>query len=108
MKKSTQQQRHLAITARRALAGTALGLLWLASAPGLARAQYALTPLDVPGSAATYADGNSVHRIVGEFDDEDGTHGFVLKRGEFTRFDAPGAQGYTSINGVNASGEVAG
>src|SRR5262245_62826950 len=108
MKNSIQRQRHLAITTRRALAGTALGLLWLLSAPGLASAQYAFTQLDVPGSVATYADGNSVHRIVGEFDDADGTHGFVMNRGEFTQFDAPGAQDYTSINGINASGERAG
>jgi probable HAF family extracellular repeat protein len=108
MKKSIQQQRHLEITTRRALAGTTLGLLWLLSAPGLASAQYAITQLDVPGSSATYADGNSVHRVVGEFDDEDGTHGFVMNGGEFTPFDVPGAQGYTSINGINASGERAG
>jgi hypothetical protein len=108
MKKSIQRQRHLAITTRRALAGTALGLLWLLSAPGLASAQFAITQLDVPGWVATYADGNSVHRVVGEFDDEDGTHGFVMNRGEFTQFDVPGAQGYTSINGINASGERAG
>src|SRR5262249_290993 len=57
MRKSIRQQRHLAITTRRALAGSALGLLWLLSAPGLASAQYALTQLDVPGSVATYADG---------------------------------------------------
>jgi len=107
MKKSIQQW-HLAMAARRRLTGVALGLLWLVNAPGLASAQYAFTQLDVPESVATYADGNGVRRIVGEFDDEDGTHGFVLKKGEFARFDVPGAEGYTSINGINASGERAG
>ena len=109
MRKSIQQQRHLPATARRTLAGLALGLLWLGSAPGLARAQYAYAPIDVPGSVATYADGNSVHLVVGEFDDADGTHGFLWRRGEFTQFfDVPGADGYTSINGINASGDRAG
>src|SRR5262249_32862294 len=108
MRKSIRRQRHLPATARRTLAGLALGLLWLGSAPGLARAQYAYTPIDVPGAVATYADGNSVHLVVGEFDDADGPHGFVWKRGEFTQFDVPGADGYTSINGINASGERAG
>jgi uncharacterized membrane protein len=109
MKKTMQQrQGYLAITTRRKLARFALSLLWLASAPGLARAQFAFTQLDVPGSVLTYADGNSVHRVVGEFDDEDGTHGFVLRRGEYKKFDVPGSEGYTSINGINATGDRAG
>jgi hypothetical protein len=64
----------------------------------------------MPGAAATYADGNSVGRIVGEFDDEEGnTHGFIRSRGgKFTQFDVPGSVGWTSINGVNASGEMSG
>ena len=110
MKKTMEQrQGHLAITTRRKLARFALSLVWLASAPGLARAQFAFTQLDMPGSVATYADGNGVHRVVGEFDDAEGiTHGFVYRRGEFTQFDVPGSDGWTSINGTNASGDRAG
>src|SRR5437867_4249014 len=41
--------------------------------------------------------------------EEDGnTHGFVLGRGTFTQFDAPGADSYTSVNGINAKGERSG
>jgi uncharacterized membrane protein len=109
MKKTIQQRRRVAITARRALASITLGLIWVVSAPGMARAQYAFTQIDVPGGVATYANGNVMHRVVGEFDDADGnTHGFVLRRGEFTQFDVPGADGYTSINGVNLRGQRAG
>src|SRR3954453_12182149 len=91
----------------RTLAAVALGLLL--GVPGAARAQYVFTPIDVPGAAATYANGDSTHEIVGEFDDEDGnTHGFVLSKGVFTQFDVPGANGYTSVNGINAIGERSG
>ena len=108
MKKTIRQQRHLASATGR-LAGMALGLLALLGAPGMARAQYAFTRIDVPGAVATYADGNVTHRVVGEFDDADGnTHGFVMRNGEFTQFDVPGADGYTSINGINGSGDRAG
>ena len=52
-----------------------------------------LYSIDVPGAAATYADGNSTHEIAGEFDDEDGnTHGFVLSKGVFHRVDVPNAK----------------
>jgi probable HAF family extracellular repeat protein len=89
------------------VAAAALGLL--ASVPGAARAQYVFAPIDVPGAAATYANGNSTNEIVGEFDDQDGnTHGFVLRRGVFTQVDVPAADGYTSVNGVNAKGERSG
>ena len=76
MTKRIRQRRHPG-SARRTLAGIALGLLWLVSAPGAARAQFAFTTIDVPDSSATYANGNGVRRIVGEYEDEDGTHGFV-------------------------------
>ena len=108
--KAVQQRQHPATMVRRALAGIALGLLAQAGVPATARAQYAFTTLDMPGAEATYADGNSVGRIVGEFDDADGnTHGFIRSRGgKFTQFDVPGSVGWTSINGVNASGEMSG
>jgi len=89
------------------LGAVALGLLL--GVPGLARAQYVFTRIDVPEATATYANGNSTHAIAGESDDEDGnTHGFVLSKGTFTQFDAPDADGYTSVNGINAKGERSG
>jgi len=69
--KTVQQRQHAVTAVGRALAGIALGLLAQAGVPATARAQYAFTTLDVPGAEATYADGNSVGRIVGEFDDAD-------------------------------------
>jgi hypothetical protein len=63
----------------KAIAVVVFGLLL--SVPGLAQAQYSFTTIDVPGSKATAANGNSMHEIVGEFDDADGnTHGFVLNK----------------------------
>jgi probable HAF family extracellular repeat protein len=98
----------MALTIPRTLAGVALGLLWLAGLPGAASAQYYhLTPIEVPGAINTLANGLSTHAIVGEFEDDEGTHGFVLEKGVFTRFDVPGAS-FTSVNGVNASGDLVG
>src|SRR5262245_48088488 len=110
MKTKIQQRGCLVMmTTLRTLPAVALGLLLLLGVPGLARAQYDFITIDVPEAVATYANGNSTHEIVGEFDDEDGnTHGFVLSKGTFTQFDAPGADGYTSVNGINANGERAG
>ena len=96
-----------AIAAAKAVVAAALGLLLGAAAP--ASAEYAFTQIDAPEAKATYANGNTLHRIVGEYDDEDGnTHGFVLQKGVFSRFDAPGADGYTSINGINGDGQRSG
>jgi len=108
--KTVRRQRQFTVGTRRALAGMALALLAQVAAPGAARAQYAFTTLDMPGAVATYADGNSSTRIVGEFDDADGvTHGFVRTAGGvFKQYDVPGSEGWTSINGINASGERSG
>jgi probable HAF family extracellular repeat protein len=83
-----------------------LGLLLGMSGP--ANAQYRFTTYDVPGSSRTAVNGNSPHAIAGEFDDADGTHGFVLSNGAFTEIDVPDAAGVTSVNGINAKGELAG
>ena len=89
-----------------------LGLLL--SVPGLARAQYIFKPIDVPGALWTGATGNSTHEIVGEFavgEDVDNAvlHGFVLNKGVFTTVDVTelGAL-QTSVNGINASGQLEG
>jgi probable HAF family extracellular repeat protein len=101
----------------KSLAAVGFGLLL--SIPGLAQAQYTFYPIDVPGATRTAANGNSTNKIVGEFDDEKGTHcfvfnegvftqnGFVLNKGDFTQIDAPGADA-TVVSGVNALGQLAG
>ena len=88
------------------LAAVVLGLVL--SIPGLAKAQFDFTTIDVPGSTSTAANGNSTHEIAGEYDDADGnTHGFVLSKGVFTTIDVPGAVS-TSVNGISANGQLAG
>ena len=109
MKRKIQQRGRLMMMTLRTLPALALGLLLLLGGPERARAQYVFTPIDVPEATATFADGNSTHKIVGEFNDADGiTHGFVLSEGGFKPFDVPGADGYTSINGINAKGDRSG
>jgi uncharacterized membrane protein len=84
--------------------------------PGLARAQFNLTTLDVPfpNSGNTNINGVTTNNaMVGQFDqfDNDGnyitTHGFVYSKGQFTQIDAPGAQ-YTSANGISPNGDITG
>jgi uncharacterized membrane protein len=73
-----------------------------------ASAQYVFTTLNVPGSAATAASGNSTHAVVGQFDDIfGGTHGFILDKGMYVQFDVPGVP-TTTLNFINASGQLAG
>jgi probable HAF family extracellular repeat protein len=108
MTKTIQHRRHGAITTPATLAGMALGL-GLLGASGPARAQYAYKQINVPGALSTYADGNTMRRVVGEFEDENHDwHGFVQTDGVFEQFDVPGAEGYTSVNGVNLRGQRAG
>jgi hypothetical protein len=54
---------------RKTVAAVVLGLLL--SVPGLARAQYRYTTIDVKGAIGTAANGNSLFEIVGGFDDKD-------------------------------------
>jgi probable HAF family extracellular repeat protein len=89
------------------LATVALGLLL--GVPGPVKAQFNFTTIDVPGSTRTAVNGNSTNAIVGEFDDATGdTHGFVLSRAGFFQIDHPDADGFTTVNGINANGELAG
>jgi uncharacterized membrane protein len=91
---------------QRILAAVALSLFL--GFPGRVKAQYNFTTYDGPGSTRTNANGNSTHEIVGEFDDADGnTHGFVLSHDVYTQIDVPGAW-FTTVNGVNANGDVVG
>ena len=59
------------------------------SIPGLAKAQFDFTTIDVPGSTSTAANGNSTHEIAGEYVVDGNTHGFVLNKGVFTTIDFP-------------------
>lgn len=109
MKTQIRQQWHVSIRTLRTFPALMLGMLVLCSAPGLARAQYDFTTIDIPGATATFANGDSSHAIAGEFDDADGnTHGFVLNKRDFSQIDNPNAEGYTSVNGINARGDIAG
>jgi hypothetical protein len=89
----------------KSLAAAAFGLLL--SVPGLAQAQYSFSKIDVPGATRTAANGNSTNEIVGEYDTDGKTHGFLFNEGAFTTFDAPGADA-TVVSGVNALGQLVG
>ena len=94
------------------LMAIALGLLL--GLPGVARADVAFnfTTIDVPGADSTAANANSPNAIAGEYDDAGGiTHGFILRRGVFTTFNASAPSDVVSstiINGINAPGQLAG
>ena len=88
----------------------AMTLALILAVPGLAKAEYLFTSIDVPGATRTSANGNGTRSIVGDFDDPNGqTHGFVLSKGVFTQIDidVPGAIS-TSVNGVNGKGQLVG
>ena len=87
------------------------------SIPGLVRAQYSFSTIDVPvaGAKAREINGNSTHEIVGEFEDASGIiHGFILEKRAFTTIDVPGTVSpngkvaFTSLNGLNAQGRFVG
>jgi len=88
------------------LASAAFGLLL--GTPCVADAQqYAFTQIDVPGATETAVNGNSNTAVVGQFDDANGTHGFILRKGTFTTVDIPKASN-TRLNGINAAGSFTG
>jgi len=64
--------------------------------------------IDYPGALATRALGiNAQGVVVGSFDDNEDTHGFVLENGTFKTIDVPGGSS-TQIKCINARGEVVG
>ena len=64
--------------------------------------------LDVPGAMLTRPiDVNNFGVIVGRFDDQNGTHGFVYQGGSFTAIDFPSAE-LTVAMGINDSGDIVG
>ena len=86
-----------------------LAIVGICLAPGLTQAQYRFITIDVPGATATEANGNSTRAIAGDFTDaNENLHGFVLDHGTFTTLDVSGAVGGTTINGINAPGQLAG
>jgi hypothetical protein len=91
------------------LAAMVFGSLLSISQAAHAQNKYDFITIDVTGEEVTRtaANGNSTHEIVGEFDDKDGTHGFVLNKGVFTTIDFPNAS-VTLLNGINASGQLMG
>lgn len=96
------------------LTGSCLGLLLL-SASGFAQT-YHLTPVDVPCSGCpggiarlTNPQGiNPAGDIVGTYKDEtNAQHGFLLRDGQFTRLDFPGAVA-TVAKGISPGGVIVG
>ena len=73
----------------------------------LEQAPYTLEEIVIPGATEASANANSTHEVAGDFTDNDGTHGFVLRKGVFTTVDFP-VVAFTQINGINASGRFAG
>jgi probable HAF family extracellular repeat protein len=67
-----------------------------------------LTPIDVPGSVQTRADGiNDNGQIVGWYDNGVTSYGFEYSDGAFTTIAVPGAQ-YTFAEGINNLGQIGG
>src|SRR5262249_51219033 len=64
--------------------------------------------IDVPGAASTAVNANSPNAIAGQYDDPFGaTHGFILRGSAYTTIDVTNAP-FTTINGINAAGQLAG
>jgi uncharacterized membrane protein len=64
--------------------------------------------IDVPGAQASRAMGiNAQGVIVGSFDDDNGTHGFVFDGRKFTTLDVPGSPS-TQPKCINSRGEIVG
>jgi hypothetical protein len=79
----------------------------LVGLPGLAKAQYNYTTLEVPGAASTSALGiNASGQIVGSYDAGDRMpHSFLLDvDGSYTTLDPPGSI-YTQAYGINDLGQ---
>jgi hypothetical protein len=99
------------------LAGVAmLGLLVRALPAGAAVPEVTITyqTIDYPGAADTEA--NAVNRtssrlhpveVVGSYTDIQGSHGFLLSAGQYTKLDVPGGSGTTAL-GINARHEIVG
>src|SRR5690349_11744241 len=75
--------------------------------PAAAPAQ-TYTTIECPGSSSTEARNISDRgEIVGDCDDDAGSHGFLLRHGAFTMIDVPGSTSTTAF-GNNNRGDVVG
>jgi uncharacterized membrane protein len=71
---------------------------------------YTYTTIDYPSltTTTTIAWGiNARGDVVGEYFDAEGRHGFLLRNGDFTSIDFPGASG-TSARGIGPGGDIVG
>lgn len=69
---------------------------------------YTFSIIEYPGSKATTASGiDSGGRIVGQYTDDSGTHGFLFDNGAYVTIDYPGMQ-WTVAYGVNTAGQIVG
>ena len=82
----------------------------LGSPAAIADTVYSYAAIDVPGAAGTYAFGiNSAGQVVGSyFDSAGGYHGFVDTNGAFVTLDYPAAPSSTSLQSINATGDIVG
>lgn len=73
-----------------------------------AQPSYQFTPIDVPGSSGTQANGlNAAGDIVGDYYLGAAPHGFLMSGGNYTTIDVPGASA-TIPQAINASGQIVG
>jgi probable HAF family extracellular repeat protein len=93
---------------RSILSVMAASVLILAASP-LRAQDLTFTRIAFPGVAArTAALGiNAQGQVVGWYDTNVQTHGYVLDRGEFTTIDPPGS-GLTQARGINSRGQIVG
>jgi uncharacterized membrane protein len=85
-----------------------LALLALPSTSAFAQAVGNYVSFDVPNATLTRPnDVNNLGVIVGRFDDQNRTHGFMLADGVFTSIDFPGSE-TTGAIGINDLGRVVG
>jgi probable HAF family extracellular repeat protein len=84
-----------------------LGTLAALASPILVMAQQGpVTPIDVPGSNGTHANGiNNAGQIVGWY--SSGTHSFLRTGSSVTTIDVPGSR-FTQAYGINDSGQIVG
>jgi hypothetical protein len=78
------------------------------SRPDFEKPKYEFVRIDYPQALATRSLGIGAQgTIVGSFDDDNGTHGFVLREGRFSQIDFPSAI-ETDPKSINARGEIVG
>jgi hypothetical protein len=70
--------------------------------------QFVFSAINVNGATTSDANGSSTQAIAGDFTTADGsTHGFILKNTSLVQLDF-GGEGFTTANGINEQGQIAG